>query len=423
MAPAKRRLKKLSAPSWNKKIMPTYRFKATNTDGTFVSDTIMAASEKEAQDILNDKKLKILSLSPEKEKRSWLPKFQRNKFPLREKIYVCRNLGLLIDAGIPLGDAFDLLIQNSTHSTVKRVLQDVASSLREGETISSSLAKYPEYFGEVFLVMIKTGETSGSLSNSFNYLTKEFKQEEDLKQKVLSSLLYPIVIIALMIGLGIIMVTFVLPRLGRALLQLKLDLPITTRILLQTSLFLEKNFLLFTSFAIILSFMIFFFIRSQRGKRVFYALALKLPLFKKIILEYNLARFTRILSTLLAAGVPVTESLEISSKSLSLGRNEDFQKRIQEKLIAGISLSTIFKEEKLFPPMVSQIISVGEKTGGLDKLLVELSSFYQEEVENSLKNFTAILEPVIMIIVGLAIGVMVISIIAPIYSIISRLQI
>lgn len=403
--------------------MPAFQFKATDKNGKLITDTIVASSEKEAESLLLDKKLTILVLESKKEGRHFWSRLRKPSFPLREKGSLCRNLALLIDAGIPLSDAFDLLIDNTTNDTVKRVLQDVSSSLREGKTISASLAKYPEYFDEIFLVLIRTGEASGTLSRSLNYLAQEFKQEEELKGKVLSSLLYPIIIVGLMVGLGLVMLIFVLPRLAKALLQLKIDLPLPTKILLLTSLFLEKNLLILAAILLIIPIIIFFSIRSKQGKYFFYSLGLKLPIFKKLMLEYNLARFTRILSTLLSSGVPVTHSLEISAKSLSLGKGEEFLGRLQEKLTAGVSLSNIFKEEKIFPPMVSQIIAVGEKTGNLDKLLGDLSAFYKEEVDNSLKNFVAILEPVLMIVVGIAIGIMVISIIAPIYSIIGRLQI
>jgi len=402
--------------------MPAFKFKATDKNDKLVTDIVNASSKKEAEDLLREKKLNILVIEPVKENGSFFPKLRKKGFPLREKIYFCRNISLLLKAGIPLDDAFELLIGNSNNDTVKEVLRNLSSSIRGGETVSSSLAKYPQYFNELFLVLIKTGESSGTLSESFNYLSKDFKQEDDLKQKVLSSMLYPIVIVSVMGGIGIIMITFVLPKISKALIQLKMELPLMTKILLQTSLFMEKNLIVVSIISILIIIGLAIFIKSKLGRKTFYSLALKFPIFKKIILEYNMARFTRILSTLLSAGVPVTEALETSCKSLTVGTNEDFTNRIQQKLNAGVPLSAIFKEESLFPSMVNQIISIGEKTGNLDTLLNDLSVFYEEEVENSLKNFISILEPLLMVVVGIAIGVMVISIIAPIYSIISRLQ-
>lgn len=402
--------------------MPAYKFKATDKKNELVTDVINASSEKEAEEILRDKKLNVLVIETPKDTDSLLHRIKKGGFSLKEKIYFCRNLSLLLNAGIPLGDAFELLIGNASNNTVKKVLQELSLSIREGETISSGLAKYPQFFNNLFLVLVKTGESSGSLADSFKYLAKEFQQESDLKQKVFSSMMYPVVIICLMFGEGFLLITFVLPKIGKSLMALNMDLPLPTKILFQTSMFMEKNFILILLLVIIAGIGLVFFIKSKFGKNSAYRLALKLPLFRKILLEYNMARFTRILSTLLTSGVPVTEALETSSKSLTLGTNEEFFTRIQKKLNAGVSLSAIFKEETLFPSMVNQIISIGEKTGNLDSLLADLSGFYKDEVENSLKNFVAILEPLLMIVVGIVIGAMVIAVVAPIYSIISRLS-
>jgi type IV pilus assembly protein PilC len=403
--------------------MPTFRFKATDTKGNLITDTITSSSETEAETLLKDKKLKVLVLEEKKNKISILPSLGKSSFPTREKISFCRNLSLLISAGVPMADGFDLLISNTGNTTVKKTLQEIAFSLRKGESISRNIARYPQYFGDVFLVMVKTGEASGTLSQSLNYLAKEFKQENDLKQKVISSLLYPAIILALMCGVGLLMMTFVLPRLAKVFLSLKVALPLPTKMLLTASLFLEKNLPLVFLFLILIVLSLYLFAKSKTGHLLAYWLGINLPVLKNLLSSYNLARFTQILATLITSGVPITQALELSVRSLVVAQKEEFYKRIQGKITRGVPLSTIFKEERVFPPMVSQIVSVGEKTGNLDKLLADLSTFYQEEVENSLKNFVTVLEPVLMIIVGIAVGLMVISVITPIYSIIGKLQV
>lgn len=401
--------------------MSTYFFKGTNEKGALQTGEITATSEKEAEVIIHDKGLKVLVIHEKKKDPLTLFNFS-NSFPLVEKTAMCRYLALMINSGIPLGEGFDLMVEGTDNHLVKQVLQDIGSNLRQGKSLHSAFAKYPRYFNDLFLTMIKTGETSGSLANSFGYLSRTLQQEQRLKQKVLSSLLYPVIIVGLMSVIGIIVFTFVLPNLAKVFLRMNMDIPVATRMMFQFSLFLQKNLL--PALGVILAglFALAVFIKSKVGRDLFYKALNHLPFTKKILQEYNLVRFNQSLSALLSAGVPITESLELAVRSLSFVKTEKLVKVINEKLTHGLALSVVFSEMKMFPKIMTQMIAVGEKTGNLDKTLAELADFYQEEVENSLKNFTTALEPILMIIVGVAVGAMVISIISPIYSLIGKLQ-
>lgn len=402
--------------------MPTFTYKATNQKGELVTDTITAASEKEAETLLKDKKLKVLVLKSEKAKKNLVPFLSFKKFPIQEKINLCRYLTVMINAGLPLGEAFDILIQGTPSQTVKKVVADISSGLTKGQSLHSSFAKYPQYFGEIFLAMVKTGEASGSLNESFQHLALQYQQENELRKKVVSALLYPAIILLLMTCLGILMFTFVLPRLGNVYLRLNLELPFLTKILFKFSLFLEKNMVLLFISTLISAIGIFFFAKSKPGKRLFFALAGKTPILKKILLEYNLVRFTQSLSALLKAGVPIGQALEIASKSLNLAEQEELSQSFKDKVSRGLPLSIVFTEAKIFPALMTGMVAVGEKTGKLDQLLVDVSSFYQEEIGGSLKNFVSLLEPLLMILVGVAVGIMVLAFVTPIYNLIGQLQ-
>ena len=402
--------------------MPTFFYKTTDEDEKVITGTLTAASEKEAESLLKNKKLKVLVLKTKKEKNKGLSLSLANRFPLQEKINLCRYLAVMIDAGLPLGESFEILTQGATNKTVKQILQDISFGLTKGQSLYSSFGKYPKHFDEVFLAMVKTGETSGTLNDSFRHLANQYHQKNDLQKKVMGALLYPGIIVTLMVALGILMLTFVLPKLGKVYLRLNLELPTLTRVLLNLSLFMEKNFvfLLIGLFVLAIGFLLF--IKSKPGKNIFYLVTSKTPVVKKILLEYNLARFTQSLSSLLKASVPIGQSLEIASKSLKVANSEKLTQNFGEKINQGVSLSIAFAEAKIFPPMMTEMVAVGEKTGNLDKFLLDISTFYQEEIENSLKNFIALLEPLLMIAVGVAVGIMVFAFITPIYSLIGKLQ-
>lgn len=399
--------------------MPTFHYKATDKENRLVVGTIAAADEKEAETILGDKELKPLVVTKEKKKFTL---FANKSFPIREKVTLCRYLSLMINAGIPLSEGFDLLSTGSKNSTVQEFLEDISSSVRSGKSLFTSFSKYRQYFGDVFLAMVKTGETSGTLSESLAYLGKQFQDEEQLRQKVLAALLYPIIIVSLMVVVGFMVSAFVLPRMAKVFLRLNLDMPVFTKLLFQGSLFMEKNVVLMGSLILGAALLLVMAMRSKRGRKAIFALLIRLPVAKRLILEYNLVRFTQSLSALLKGGVPITEAVEISVRVFSFVNTQELSSSFNKKLTRGLPLSVVFAESNIFPPLMSQMVAVGEKTGNLEKMLLDLASFYQEEVENSLKNFVTALEPIIMIVVGIGVGVMVVSIISPIYSLIGKLQ-
>lgn len=403
--------------------MTTFRYRATDKKGTLITDQIEAASEEEAKTSLEDKKLKVLVLK-EISQRSFLglSALFKSKFPIGEKTALCRHLSIMISTGVPIEDSFALLIEGVKNKTVKEVLQNVSFSLRKGQSLYSSFSKYKDLFGEIFLSMLKAGEVSGTLDRSFKYLSQQYKQEEELRKKVVSALLYPAIIVCLMLAVGTLMVTFVLPRLSKIFMSLNVELPIMTRLLLQLTIFLEKNTLLSLLVIVTLVLSITIFLKSKAGRNFLYSLGSKLPIVKEILLHYNLARFTQSLGALLRSSVSIGESLEIASQSLIIPNKRQLSRSFKEKVSKGLPLTTVFTEAKIFPPLMIQMVTVGEKTGSLEKILTDVSTFYREEVENSLKNFITILEPILMILVGIAVGIMVLSFIAPIYSLIGKLQ-
>lgn len=272
------------------------------------------------------------------------------------------------------------------------------------------------------MILVKAGELSGKLAEVFTYLELELRAEYNLNSKVKGALLYPGVVFSAMIGIGAMMFFFVLPQIGRVFLSLKLPLPFITRWLFQFSLFLSGQFLPIIVSTVILIIVGFFAIKSQVVRELIVRLIQPVPVVKDLVKRVDLARFNRIFSTLLKSAVPITEALEISLKTLSWPDYRRMAGVFPEEIRKGKSLSSIMHDNRVFPSLMVQMVAAGEKTGTLDTILADLATFYEGEVEEELKNLTQILEPVLMLLVGIAVGAMILSIIAPIYSVVGSFQ-
>lgn len=400
--------------------MPVYLYKATNKEGKLEKGSISASNKHDVAGLLRDRDLKLLAVK--EEKKSSLTLFQSNNIPMGEKVTLCRYLGLIIRSGLSLSEGLNLLASGTTNKNVRRVLDTVAGKVRQGTSLYGSFLDYEKEFGKSFLTVIKSGETSGSLAESFEYLAAQFQQEKELKGKVLSSLLYPAIIIGLMFVVGIVLFTFVLPQLAGVFTKMNVDLPYFTELMFNTSLSFQKNKVLVIGTFLGTIALGFFALRIRIIKSFFLNILVRLPFVKDLIRDYNLVRFTQSLAALLKSGVAVTEAVELSTQTLSFIKVDVLAKEFSEKLTRGVSIAKTFEEAKIFPPLMVQLITIGEKTGNLESMLSDLSKFYEDEVENSLKNFVTALEPTLLILVGIGVGVMVVSVISPIYSLVGQLQ-
>lgn len=401
-------------------LMPVYIYKATNKEGKLEKGTVSASNKHDVAGLLKDRDLKLLAVK--EEKKSALTLFQGSNIPLGEKVTLCRYLGLIIRSGLSLSEGLNLLASGTTNKNVRRVLDTVASKTRQGTSLYGSFQDYEKQFGKSFLTVIKTGETSGTLAESFEYLASQFQQEKELKGKVLSSLLYPCIIIGLMFVVGIVLFTFVLPQLAGVFTKMNVDLPYFTELMFNTSLYFQKHKVLVIGGFLAFVAVGFIALRTQVVKNLFMNILVRLPVVKNLIRDYNLVRFTQSLAALLKSGVAVTEAVELSTQTLSFIKVDELAKNFSDQLTRGVSLSETFEGAKIFPPLMVELVTIGEKTGNLESMLSDLSKFYEDEVENSLKNFVTALEPTLLILVGIGVGVMVVSVISPIYSLVGQLQ-
>ena len=403
--------------------MPLFSYKYSQA-GRIKTDTLSAADLKEATSIIRGKNLKIISLREVKTSshQPLLSFFSRQSVSIIEKITLCRYMSTMLRSGLSLIEGIDALTEDTAHPKMKKILQDVSYGLQKGETMASAFAKHPEVFDETFLTIIQAGEISGTLNKSFDYLGKQLQKDHELMQKVKNAMMYPAVIISTMIGIGLMLLVIVLPKIAQVFYRMKINLPLPTKILFSLSTFFSKNILLIMPSFVLVVFCLYFLLKSKSGKKFLTTIITFIPYSKTLFDQLDLARFNRTLSTLLKSAVPITDALRVSTHSLTQNKYQRLHSIFEEEIKKGVSLSSILKRQQIFPSVMVRMIIAGEKSGTLDKVLSDLADFYEQEVDASLKNFVNLLEPILMLIVGAAVGAMVLMVIAPIYNIIGSFQ-
>lgn len=399
--------------------MPLFVYKAQSLrDNSVVDDTIQGASKDEAAATLKANGYQVLSIKSLDGGHSF-----GGGISVAEKASFCRFLATMLRSGMSIPETIEIIREETKNKRLQKILADISFQTQKGKSLSSVLSTYKQDFDTIFLTMVRVGEQSGTLEKSFDYLSKQLTASHELSQKVKGSMMYPAVIVVAMIGNGLVMTLFVLPKISSAFLRLDVPLPIYTKILLLSGDFIGKNVpLVLGSMAGLLAFIVFLF-SLQAVRHAALKFVTKLPGIKTVVRQIDIARFSRTLSTLLSNGVPIIESLDVSADSLTDPILKAEAKKFSEGVSKGESLSDILmKHRKQFPAIMIQTIRAGEKSGTLEQVLGEMAQFYESEVDYSLKRMTGLLEPIMMLVIGAVVGVMVIIMIAPIYSIIGGLQ-
>ena len=340
------------------------------------------------------------------------------KVSLQEKILLTRNLAIMVRAGMPLLDSINLLQGQTKSKSLAKILSGVAADVSNGQFLSKSLDKYHNVFGDLFTNIIRIGETSGTLPENLNYLSDELKKKSELRKKVIGALIYPIVIVTATFGITLMMAIFIFPKITPVFASLHVDLPMSTKILIAVSDLLTKNGL--SALGALAGLIIAFWGLLKIYKIKFYShLALiYLPLVGQMSRDVNIANFTRTLGMLLKSGIKIVEAINITSDTLSNLVYREELKKLAAHTQKGESISKYLSNHpRLFPPMLVNMISVGENTGNLSETLLYLADFYAARVDDITKNLSTALEPILMVVMGLTVGFVAISVISPIYQV------
>lgn len=379
-----------------------------------------AKDRAELSTMLQQKGLNLISAEKINDKKKFdipLPKAFL-KVGLVDKMLFTRNLGVMLRAGLPFSRALSILSEQTKSSYFRQVLEEITEDVQKGNTLADSLEKYPKVFNELFVSMVRVGEAGGNLEEVLDLLAVQLKKDYEITSKVKGAMTYPCVIIMAMGLVGILMMVFVFPSLLNMFAESGKELPITTRALIFISDVL-RNYGVYLLIGFIAAFYIFLkTIKTPEGKKAFDTLVLKVPAIGPVIAKVNIARFCRTLSSMIASGVSIVEALGTVSHTLGNYNYSHSAAKACEGVQKGIELSEVISEYgKLYPSMMIHMVEVGEETGSIEKTLKQVAEFYEEEVDQFTSNLSSVIEPVLMLVMGGAVGIFALALIQPMYSI------
>jgi len=398
--------------------MPKYFYQATSAEGEIQSGVVEAKDESELAKNLRQEGFILVSASLEKNKKKFGFLGNLKGISLKEKLFFTRNLRLMIKSGISLPKALSILSTQAGNKKFQETLYQIKDEIVKGKKLSETLKDFPEAFSELYSSMVEIGEETGNLEDILNGLSKQMERTYELRAKIKGAMVYPSVIIIAMIAIGILMMITVVPQLSATFVELGIDLPFTTRVVIMMANLMSKFWFLLPIFflAIIFLFKKLLSSSKKRNKSVD-GLILKIPIISSIIKESNIAYTARTLTALINAGVPIIKSLEIVSRTLDNFYFKEAMEVASREVKKGKKLSDVLKNySKIYPVTFSEMLAIGEETGETADILEKIADFAESEVDNLTKNLSAVIEPAIMIVVGTAIGFFAVSMIQPMYS-------
>lgn len=416
--------------------MAIYTYTAKNTEGKTQTGQLEADNKGRLAALLHKQGLVLISAETsqtEEEKDKNISKETSDKseisglkqkiigtlmrVTLVEKMMFTRHLSVMIESGLALNQTLKALAEQSKNSKFRKIIDQIEQDVRQGESFSEALSKHPKVFDSLYTNMVRVGESGGNLSEVLQILAKQMKKDHQLISRVRGAMMYPAVIVIAMLGIGIIMMVKVVPNLTEIFVELNIDLPFTTQIVVNISNFLRNNFI--WAIFIFIGFIgaIRVVLKVKEIRRTINRASLYLPIAGSLIQKINSARFARTLSSLIESGVAIVESLEIVAGTLGNVQFKEALLKCAEQVQKGDDLSKVLSGYRhLYTPMVIQMIKVGEQTGNLSEILENMADFYEEEIDNITKNMSSIIEPVLMVVIGAAVGFFAISMLQPMYS-------
>lgn len=367
--------------------------------------------EKSAQTTDNSNKISSWCLKI----KNWLD--SNNGVPLTQKIFLVQNLSIMLKAGLSLGAALNALKEQTPNKRLKNVLALISERVDKGESFANALKFFPKIFNELFVNMVESGELSGNLEEVLKQLHIQLKRDHELISKVRGAMIYPSVVIIAMLGIGTFVIIFVMPKFVSIFAEFQATLPLPTRILIHLSDLVQTRGLLVALVFITTLIVLIKFFKTTKGHRLLHHFFLVAPILGPIVKKINLARFSRTISSLIKTDIPIVQSFNITSRTLGNIFYREAMLESAEKIKKGSSINLILREyPTLFPPVVTQMITVGEESGSVDTILEELAEFYEEEVDQTMKNLPSIIEPVLMLVLGIGVAGMAVAVLMPMYS-------
>jgi len=405
--------------------MPTFAYKGRNRLNELVAGEREANSQDELRALLRREQI-VMTQASEKGREISIPKLgRRKKVKAKELAVFTRQFSVMIDAGLPLVQCIDILAEQQANTFFKDVLRQVRQNVEEGSTLFAALQKHPRVFDALYTSMVEAGETGGVLDLILQRLATLIEKVVKLKRSIVSASIYPAAVVCVAVAAVAVIMIVVIPQFQQIFIGLLgpgEQLPLPTRIVMAISSFLA-GWGGVASLATIIGtvFGVRFWYKTPKGRWQIDALVLKLPVFGSLVRKIAVARFSRILSTLLSSGVPILQSLEITAKTAGNVIIENAILKVRAGVERGENFVDPLKATEVFPHMVGQMIGVGEQTGALDAMLGKIADFYEEEVDTAIADILSMIEPMLIAFLGVTIGSIVISMYLPLFSLIGKL--
>ena len=401
----------------------TYAYLVMNPDGKEVKGSIEAESQQEAALQLRSEGNTLISLTEANalSKEIKLGIFQRKPKP-RDMAVFCRQFVSIIDAGVPVTSALRMLGEQTENKMLAEAIQDCRESIEKGSSLAEAMKAHRKVFSDLFITLVEAGEASGSLDVSFTRMAVQFEKEAKLKGLIKKSAIYPVIVCVVAVVVVIVMLTFVVPQFESMLSDLGTDLPALTKIVVAASHLLIDRWYFFLAGIVALVLGIRHYKKTDGGGRFFGRLGIKAPLFGKLTVKSASARMARTLSTLLGAGIPLIEALDIVSGTMGNVFFREALEDAKDDVAMGDPLSESIERCGLFPPLVHHMLSIGEETGDIEEMLTKLADYYEEEVEITTQQIMAALEPMIIVVLALLVGIIVGAVMLPMVNMYAALD-
>jgi type IV pilus assembly protein PilC len=404
--------------------MPLFQYVVKDETGKDVTGVHEANDVKELVGIFRQKGYTIIKVTEKKsgtQVRTKSRKTKRRRIKIDDLVVFARQMATMIDAGVPLIQSLEILGEQMDNAKFAEVIKKVSTDVEGGKAFSEALEPHKKVFSELFINMIKAGETSGQLYEILDRLAAYLEKTANLQKKVKAALIYPGVVTCVALGITTFMMTFVIPRFAEIFASLNAKLPGPTLFLITVSNFMKNNFFLCIGLLVVAIFLFRRYIKTKQGRMWWDTRVLVMPIFGSLLLKVVMSKFARTLATLVKSGVPIMASFEIVEKTVGNVLIASIIEEVRENIKEGGSITTVLNRKPIFPTMVTRMISVGEESGSLEEMLGKIADFYDEQVDIAVDGLTSLIEPLIIVFLGVIIGGMVICMFLPIFTLTQNL--
>ncbi len=396
----------------------TFIWKGRTPAGEILSGELAAENKQELINQLRRRRIMITSVAPKTAANREL-RLRKPHVSTKELSVFTRQFATMINAGLPLVQCLSILSQQADNAFFKKTIQDVMSDVETGMTLAEALARHPNVFSRLYVNMVEAGESGGVLDNIFARLAVYLEKAEALKRKVKGAMTYPAIVLFVAVGATTFMLLFIIPTFAKLFLDFGGELPMPTKIVLALSGILRNWWWAMAGSVIGSVFALKSYYKKEHGRRTLDRVMLRSPVLGNVIRKASVARFTRTLGTLISSGVPILEGLDITARTAGNAVVEDAILKTRASISEGNTIAEPLKSCEVFPPMVTQMVAVGEETGALDEMLSKIADFYEDEVDAAVEAMTAVIEPAMIVVMGVLVGGMLVAMYLPMFKLVT----